>query len=442
MRRISTGSSLRAALENEEVIAAGDTTAVPAEPAVDSLETELLEVQDSAAEGETQEGQVEQAVEVAEALEHYRGALESIIGNGGLDRNGAHIMAVGLEREYARGGFTKEEMALPAMESFGTTSSRVHSTQLALEDIKSKAKEIWDQIVKAIKRAIEWVVGHFNKVFGAAEKLEKRAEAVAKAADGVTSKPKETKVENASVFKALQVNGAVNGLAKSMSQVAEFVKTGLTAGPSAILAEGDALVAAIADPLNGGAVEKLKISGVKSGSGLSAAPEADGFAKQGNGITLLRSNELPGGKALVVRGPSADVSGVKALEVIGKTRSGIEAFKPNAKPVDKAELPVLAPSDIETIAKAVGVIAGEVKAYRATNAKLQELLKKASAAAEKAGKTDTDKAEDREVLNAVRKAGAGFVSFVMAGSKSVSEYGLFTGKSALDYCDLSLKQYS
>ena len=50
------------------------------------------------------------------------------------------------------------------------------ATQIALEGIKEKMKEIWQAIVNAFKKAAKWIRDHINKLFGAQEALQKTAE--------------------------------------------------------------------------------------------------------------------------------------------------------------------------------------------------------------------------------------------------------------------------
>lgn len=442
MRRIRTGG-LVAAMESEDLINTDISPAEALPEAAESLETELLEVTDSQVEGEVAEAQVDEAVEVAEALESYMVTLSEITKQGGLDRSGAQILSMAVEGLCDRVGLVSKTQA-PALESFGGVSSRVNATQLALEDIKGKAKEIWDNIVKAIKRAIQWVIDHFNKVFGGAEKLKKRAEATAKAAADTQGTVKDKKLENAGLVKKLHIGGTVSNAPAETARLAALVEGINKSLDTEIIKKAEELATTMGDPVKNAASFDITTI-VPPINGGKEVGEAEGFGNAGNGMMFFRSDELPGGLAYVLRTAAKQAKGAEALELLARTSATITKFDPKAKEVTKADLEVLSTGDAEAIAKNVISAADALIAFRKVSDKAAKALKDAVSGGEKAAKSaldaeDTD-GEAKKILNAARGAFANLPKFVIGGATAVTGYTLSTGKAYLDYVELSLKRY-
>lgn len=198
---------LSVGLENEE--AKDEAVETQDAGGANSLETELLEVQESAAEGESREAAVDDAVEVSEELQEDAEDVKVAAESGGLDQVSAQILARSVNGKLASIGISP--VRFPAVESFGGISSRTGATQIALEGIKEKMKEIWQAIVNAFKKGAKWVRDHINKLFGAQEALQKRAKALAEKAGTMTGKSIKAdakKIENDRIFNALQIGGA------------------------------------------------------------------------------------------------------------------------------------------------------------------------------------------------------------------------------------------
>lgn len=431
MRRISGRGVV--ALEEEEVAAVAAAEA-PAMDNAESLETDMLEVSESAAEQGEEDAQVEEAAEVVEALESIAECLKVSAANGGLDRHSAAAIGVATQYMYSRVGIKSKSM--PAMESFGGTSSRVGATQLAMEDIKDKAKEIWASIVAAFKRMLAWVTDHFNKIFGSAEKLQKRAQAVVKMAEDKNGKKAEkTKFEGASLVKALRAGPTDIGDVKAgMDKVLAHAKFVLDTHAQATIANGDKIVEAIGDKAKAEAIKLVPAAGKEvTGDEYGKAPEGtkyrteDGFL--GNKVWFTCSVQNP-------------VQGDTAMALFGKIKEGMQPAAGDKDPT-KTEVSVIDPGKAEAIAKVVEALGAELQTFRKTNTKLQELLKKAIAAAEAASKSaDTEEDKEKKAYAlASRSAIGNMPKFIIGGVKSVAEYSLITGKAALDLCEQSMKQY-
>lgn len=410
----------------------------------ESVETDLAEVTESEAEGDDQEAQIEDGADVSEALEEYKVALESAISTGGLDRNGGALLHIGLSNLYNRAGISQNHRATISQESFGQTSSKLNATHIALEDIKEQIKKIWDAIVKAVKKVIDWVKEHFNKIFGTAEKLQKRAKALADKVGSITGTPKEKTIENERLVKALHIgnNPPAN----------------LAGGLDAVKETADKIFGIIGDRVAEGGERSLEIlnsdhktpvSDIKKkamnpeGCTEVSDPEGKGFGNPGDGMKVWVGKEMPGGKALVYRGNSADVSGEDAVRAFSHSSAAIAALDPKAKDPTKTAVATLNPSDAAKIAEKVAALAGEVVAYKAKLGKLTGIQDKIAEAADKLGKaanTETDK-DVAATMRARQKIAQSAPANITRAAVGVASYVLNTGKAACDYIELSMKQY-
>ena len=296
---------LSVGLENEE--AKDEAVETQDAGGANSLETELLEVQESAAEGESREAAVDDAVEVSEELQEDAEDVKVAAENGGLDQVSAQILARSVNGKLASIGISP--VRFPATESFGGVSSRTGATQIALEGIKEKMKEIWQAIVNVFKKTAKWVRDHINKLFGAQEALQKRAKALSEKAGSMTGKTIKAdakKIENDRIFNALQINGNFNP--EKISEVGDLVNkmlAGITTSNTTI--EGiigefdnvdddnmDQSVAALETKIEDAKVFPGDLTTVKDPS----VPEYRVSAGNGTTVEYSESDELLGGKII------------------------------------------------------------------------------------------------------------------------------------------------
>lgn len=425
-----------------------DTPDTPADAGLgdnaESVETDLAEVTESEAEGEDQEAQVEDAAEVSEALEEYKVALESAISTGGLDRNGGALLHIGLSNLYNRAGISQNHRATISQESFGQTSSKLNATQIALEDIKEQMKKIWDAIVKAVKKVVEWVKEHFNKIFGTAEKLQKRAKALADKVGSITGAPKEKTIENERLVKALHIgNNPPTNLGAGLDSV-KAVADEIFGAMGDQLAEGGELAFKVLDSDHKDGVNTITKPAMKANGMTEVSdPEGKGFGNPGEGMKVWAGKELPGGKALIMRGNASEAKGEAAVTAFTHSSTALSAFDPKAKDPTKTAVATLNPADASKIAEKVATLAGEVVAYKAKLGKLTAIQDKIAAAADKLGKTansETDK-DVAATMRARQKIAQVAPTSITRAAVGVASYVLNTGKAACDYIELSMKQY-
>lgn len=441
MRRQRTGSRGIMAMENEN-FQGGENGG--GEPAPESLETELLDVNADEEAAVVDEEQTDDAIEVAEALESLALTLESAIKDkGGMDPVAAAIADQYTQSLYARVGMTRQSVA--ALESYGGTSTRQRSTQIALEDIGEAAKKIWDKIVESIKKAIAWVKERFAKIFGAAEKMQKRAKALQERAANTSGTAEEKTFESERLVKSLHIGGAVTALPAKIGEVSKIgnnIFSGVTAWNSTL---GDGILDLLDSPAK---APEFKFEPAPTALSTLLKPAGEGHGDAGSGMQFKVSDELPGGQAIVARLPAVEgeLKGEDAIDRLSRTNIIVGAFNPKAKTPSKTQVATLSPSDCENIAKSVETIAEEIASYKRNLDKLASTKDKIVAAAGKAQKaadnsSDEDGKAERSNNKSLAKLGMAVPKLIDQPATSFATYGLNTGKAALDYVELSLNQY-
>ncbi len=460
MRRIQS-RGLIAALEEEQVVEAavaeqavenGDAVAAPVDPVdqldnAESLETELLEVQDTVEEGESQEAQVEEAVEVQEALGEYQEALESIAQQGGLDRNGAMILQIGLEQLCARVGIdaSRSAVPMPSMESFGGASQRVRATQLAMESVTDKMKQVWAAIVAAIKRAGEWLKGFWKTLTDSNVRLKARAEKVAAAARSAKADGG-AEIENGGLANKLHTNGKVEKqFGHDFAEFTSFCEA--MAGkviPAVVDYSGkmaEAVAKSAADQEQ--ADIPFRAADVKSAYSGIQLSAAEGEAAEG--LESLKSKQLPGGKALLVQIPTAD--GIAGAESMAKAKTVIGLFKPATAKATTEKMPAMAAGEAAGVAENVVKVSAAIDSLRQQEKAFDAYISKLSAAAGNFAKlqdlnNDPGNAKvvaAKKKLNSARVIFSALVTRVSNMPANFGSYAMSTSKAALDYAELSLK---
>jgi hypothetical protein len=437
---------LVAAMENENVNnpAPADDTAVEVATAATELSDEIVDVTEAHAEGEASEAQVEEATEVAEALESLAEAVGVAAQNGGLDRHAAAVTKVALEHMYARVGISAQ--AMPALESFGGTATKAATTVVAMEDIKEQAAKIWKAIVEAVKKAIAWATDFFNKIFGTAEKLEKRADALQSKVEGITGAAKNKSFESEGLVKKLHVNGELGtGIVSDVAKIQATAKQ-VFADANTFAGElGEEIVKAMGTE---GAEKTFVATFTIPAGGMPGKevsnPESAGFSAAPEGLTLFRTEELPGGMAIVGYGAKSELKGEAAVNAMRGIGAKVQPFGGSkAAAPSKKDVATLSTQDMVKVCKTVSDISALLKGYRTAQAKLTEMKKKFAAAAEKAAKSASGaESEAKDGFKAMAKVASQYPRFIDQPAASFSVYTVNAAKAALDYVEASTKQYA
>ena len=435
MRRINS-RGLVAAMESEEEVAAAavpevETPAVVIGDNAESLETDLIDITEDVAETAEADAQVDEALEVVEALESISEGLRAAAGAGGLSREGAHVVGMAIDHMYGRVGI-RTAVAMPALESFGGTSTRVQATTIAYEEIKEEAKKLWVKIVAAIEKSIQWLKEKFELIFGGAGKLKARADALATKAASLSGDAKSGELDNGRLVAALHVGGKVDGVVAAAGLIKASVEgifgsaPARTAALAAYVDSGDeAKISSFLDTIGGGELADV------------SSPDQDGF-KVKEGFSVKRSKELPGGKAVVAMIPK-EAKG--AADSLASSSYGIGAFKPNAKAPADVKLKTLAPTEVEKLAKEVSEFADALQKAKINLTKANDDKKNLVAAIKKHG-SDAKTEEEQKSAKAARAALSAISKLIDQPIYGASAYLLNTGKSLMDYAEESLKQYA
>ena len=436
MRRMTGG--LVAALENEKLGGSEDKKELPDH--ADSLETDVADINEDAAEGEAHQADTDEAEATGAALESFIVALEGMQQDGGLEPKGAMILHLSVEHLLNRVGSSGASTAVPAMESFGGSGSRLQAGQLALESLKDELNKIWQAIVAAIKKAAAWVAGYWMKVFGAAEKLQRRAKALEEAARATTGQMKQKEFEDAGLAAKVATVSNTTAVA-AVNEIKEFTTIIVSRGATISGEVGKAAVAAVEklDASNLPAILKL-FEPIEKSHKLEN-PQEVGVSAPAEGLAVYATAELPGRRAIVSWVPAGGGDLKAQITQLGSVGYKTVEINKGAKPGTK--LQTMTQADAGAVAKAVGLIAGELLAYRKNSSNLAQIQKDLATAAEGvAGKAGQEEDEaKREELSAVKSIATAANRALIEPGASFSKYAVQTCEAYLHYAEKSLKQY-
>lgn len=369
-------------ISNEDAEGPQDTVEV-AGP--DSMEGDMLEVEESrqVVDGQTQD--IEEMEEVADGLEAIVERVEASLEAGGLSEGEASMMQLAANGYMQRLGL-ESVSGLPSLESFGGASDRLQGTTVSVEAIKDTIKKIWQAIKTAVQRAITAIQNFFAKIFSSVDKIVSRAESLSGQVDKVSGSPGKIK---ASGLNSLQVGGKHD---------AGAIKKGL--GEFKVV--GDHL---FGDYVDNAAAFYEKVGGVNSDTSLVGAEEEGKVDEAVRGIEELlvktakvaievESHELSGGYVIVSSGKGeGDSSGNSQT-----TEMGVPKFKKKggSSSAESTEMDALSQADMKAILADVKGIAELVKGKKGALDKLTKARKDAVSKSEKlasaAGKEGLGKA--------------------------------------------------
>lgn len=425
---------LSAALEAEEVIAQQEAEAVGevVEDTIgdnaESLETELLEGTEVVEDNEVLTGQIDEATDVAESLNEYEEAMESIIAQGGLDRNGARLLNMGLESLQARVGVVLEKQAMPSLESFGGSGSRIEASKYALEGIKETAKKVWDAIIAGINKVIDAIKNVWKYMTDGNVRMKARAEKLLKAAEGTKGTLSGEKViKKESIIRKVSNSGNVpfdNSVKNFGENVEKAVKDGI---PSLIVAF---------EKINASVIQGAKDPEVEE---LQFDPES---FKQS---IEVKSGKIGAGNLVFFIRETPVAKGSEGIKQIGEIEIGVGAY---AEKVPN-EIKTLEIEQIKTVIKTVLEVSANIDKLRGLEKQFTEAGNKVLVAAKAfAAEKELSASESGEKVAAIKRKVAAAKIFLTRGfTRMANVPGVFgnrafgISKGLLDYCEVSMKQY-
>jgi len=431
---------------------------VQAAEAGEELAVGVLEMTESEVEGQDRVDQIEEGGEIVEALESLAVMAHDAVRGQGFSRETAQVFGNYFEHLRTRARDTSPSK-MPSLESFGATTSRIRGTNLSLEEVGDMLKRTWKAIVEKVKAAFKWVRDHFLKVFGNAERLLKRAEALETKIENLKGKPEQgAKVENEALVKKLYVGQEVkvDASANLNTVVSEFLTHafGLTGKLETAIEEG-------LKSATGGSTFVPKDIGLPT-TGFSDATVADSYKEiaQNNNTQVAGSAELPGGQVIVAIAPKAGTQGAEALKALASTRALIDTAKGSKAP-SKSELATLDRAQMTKICNDIKALAQSLvqsrKSVDDVNKKRESLEKQLDSFAREFEKaTDALKpggTAQNPVGNAVtaddqKKNASAAKSLAMKlptiidyGVGSVTAYAINTGSAYLDWVGHSIRNF-
>ena len=166
---------LFAVLESEletEVVAA------PEVERVEELEDQVSQAatDELGGESDVMAETIDDAVTAIEELSEVGEILEGSVEEGsGLTEEAAEIAEVAVESICSRLGYTAAKRVIPAMESFGATSSRLDATKFALENVRELASRVWEAIKKFFTNLWDHIKAFWAQLISTVERYRQRS---------------------------------------------------------------------------------------------------------------------------------------------------------------------------------------------------------------------------------------------------------------------------
>jgi len=415
-----------------------DTTSTDAEPVptdigenAESLETDLIDVAEDQGTAAADEANLDEAVETVDTLEEVDEALADAIEAGGLNKEGADVVATAIECLFDRVGYRIPGDRLVALEKFTGTSTALEALEDTRKKVAEGAKKIWDSIIAAIKKSIAWLQERFTLMFQSADKMKARAASLSEKAESFAGKkPAAEEFENARLYSALHIGGKVE------PKNADTLKAAATA----VLHPKKDLIGELTSSLKGG-YENFRGNAIIEAavSALGPSDEVNDQNAQGlklpEGFIVHRSDELPGAKAIVLTIANREHDDEKSFfERLPQSSLALVEGWPIRKDVSRP-LATLSAEGVKQISSDVRGVADAILNFKAEMGKLvaeKNALVREIEALKKKGDDNSAK---------LAKVGLLVSRLIDNPCAGFTAYALNTGKAFLDYSEESLKQY-
>lgn len=462
MRRVLRNTGILS-IENQDPNApASDSTApvadVQAAEAGEELANGIVEMTESEVEGQDREDQIEAGGEIVTALENLAVMAHDAARGQGFSRETAQVVSMYINDLRSRAK-DRSPSKMPSLESFGATTSRIRGTNLSLEEIGDMAKRAWDAIVEKVKAAMKWIRDHFLKVFGNAERMVKRAEAMEARIEAVKGKPEQgVKIDNAALYKKLHIGGDVS--ADKSGDLAKVVPEFLTHAFSITGTLETAIENGLKSATGGVAFTTSSFSKV-SGFADTAVPDSYKEIAANNGTEVVGSAALPGDQVIIAVAPTAGLTGADALKALAATRAVVDSVKGSKDP-SKTELEILDRAkatkicgDIKNLAQALVQSRKSIDDVNKKRDSLERALESFAREFEKAdkpitGATGTSSAgnsnsitadDQKKNASAAKSLAMKLPTIIDYGVAAATSYAINTGSAYLDWVAFSLRKY-
>lgn len=385
----------------------------------DTLASAVSEINE--AEGIMTDGvaQIEAGAAATDGLETLGEKVEAINEAEGMTPEVADMVESAMESFHtiARMGYSRKSIGVPSSESFRSVESRKQLGDATVEAIGAQAKKIWQSIIDAIKKSIDWVVGFFNKIFGGAERLERRAQALKEKLGEMGDKQKEAQIKDESLASSVSIKGSAAN-ANDLKKLSSQVKSIFAAQKKTV------------DSLAGGTGETIDVS--PGTYGLKNAGSAGSKISADSGVTVSISEVFPGEMVAYLVTP-------KLVQPNMESASKVKGGSAKIAESKLKEVPTLSKADVGTIAEGVEALAKEVVAYKANLSDITAKKKSYIATLEKNAKEDSK--EDKNAKQTAKAHATVFRRLMDEPAASVAVLAVKAGSAMLQYAERSARQY-
>lgn len=346
-------------------------------------------------------------------LEEMTGGLEALadfVGTqaekGGLDSQAASLVAMCANAHLAPAGATIDAV-MPGNESFEDEAGRGLATTAGLEAIGDTIKKVWETIMNFLKDLKKKIMNFYDQNFSLAGRVNSNAASLAKAE--LKGEPKEKTVTIGAAVGNMMIDEKVVGVDAIKLPIFNMKGTeaAVKSYASALAGLASKLTAETLTEIEQAHVEILE-KAIDAYDAKESVSNDDRFEK---GLTILRSKEMPGGKAVFCVKPDDAIEGKAINELLPK----LLPVDPKAKVDTKAELEALDAAGITDLAKAVEALSkgylDTVKAERDVADSINEVMVKTgndlSKALDKADKGAVEKVKGKYQLRNIRAVASG-----------------------------------
>lgn len=207
--------------DNDEVEAANTATEVEATTSeLGDIDGEVSEYSDG----------IDASVGATEELGEVNDVLAAGVESGeGVSEETAKMAEIAVEAICAKVGISaREARIMPAMESFGSTNSRLTATRLAMEGIKETAKRVWEAIKKACIHVWNVIKSFFAGLFKSRSMLEKHLKNLKDRANVAKGDPKEKKMSSGAKAFSVKGKATVDNVAKVLADSLQMLTISVT----------------------------------------------------------------------------------------------------------------------------------------------------------------------------------------------------------------------
>ena len=421
-----------------------------------SMEEEALLIQESAGDLAEAEAEIEDAQELADTSDALEDLAMVADGIDEASENEVALVEAGVQLATAGSDLEVEDVA-PGLESY-------IGRRISTEGIKEISRNIYEAIVRAIKKFWEKIKAFFRKTVGTLANLKRSAEALRKRADqtqGKTVKEKQTDLGSEANALSVGFKAPKTGdqVVSAVSHIGESMKSSMggfnTEVKNICEAVGNAL-----DDLDGETVAEIepKLAAVVT----AAKPmKVQSTLRQMSKRSLDKrypasmgdvfcDDEIPGNKALVLVVPNTGAGGSvikQAQRLRGVKVQLVSCTDQDKDPITKATITTMSPAQCEKLSEHIIDFVSEIASYE--NGKGRKDADKAKERLEKSlskvkSRVDKLKADEGAVLSNYR-AGINIVPTLLhlcgGPQAQLTAQFLSTARAAIVAGNKSLSQY-